>query len=157
MINKIKILLSLALVLAFTSCQVAQPERYAMVIGLKPSKVEEYKKLHAEPWQGVLEQIDRSNIRNFSIWHIEESRNRHLLFAYFEYYGKDLGADFAAMGDCEITRNWWKLTDPCQTPIPAAKPGDQWVMMEEVFYRDKARPGARLMPPPGSVDVGKAD
>jgi L-rhamnose mutarotase len=145
------------LALALASCQVNPPERYAMVIGLKPSKVEEYKKLHANPWQGVLEQIDRSNIRNFSIWHIEESRNRHLLFAYFEYHGTDLEADFEAMGESSITREWWKLTDPSQTPIPAAKPGEQWVMMEEVFYRDEARPGAPLMPTPGTVDIGKAE
>ena len=147
----------LAIVLPLASCQTSPPERYAMVIGLKPSKVQEYKKLHAEPWQGVLEGIDRSNLRNFSIWHIEESKNRHLLFAYFEYHGKDLAADFAAMGESDITKQWWKLTDPCQQPIPAAKPGEQWVMMEEYFYRDKARPGAPLMKPPGTVDIGKAE
>jgi L-rhamnose mutarotase len=149
--------LSLLALLLCASCQTTPPERYAMVIGLKPSKVAEYKKLHAEPWQGVLQGIDRSNIRNFSIWHIEESKNRHLLFAYFEYHGKDLAADFASMGECEITREWWKLTDPCQTPIPAAKAGEQWVMMEEFFFRDKSKPGAPLMPPPGSVEVGKAE
>jgi len=41
----------LALILPLASCQTAPPQRYAMVIGLKPSKVQEYKKLHAQPWQ----------------------------------------------------------------------------------------------------------
>ena len=149
--------LALLAVLLGAGCQTTPPERYAMVIGLKPSKLEEYKQLHAQPWQGVLDQIDRSSIRNFSIWHIEESPDRHLLFAYFEYHGDNLAADFEVMGESGITRKWWKLTDPCQTPVPAAKPGERWVMMEEYFYRDKSRPGAPLMPPPGTVDVGKAE
>lgn len=145
----------LLLVLAITGCQQA-PQRYAMVIGLKPQKLQEYRALHANPWQGVLEQIDRSHMRNFSIWHIEQAPGEHLLFGYFEYDGKDFDADMKAMGDSQITQQWWKLTDPCQVPIAAARPGQQWVMMQEFFYRDKSRPGAALMPPPKAVDIGDA-
>ena len=147
----------LLLLVALSGCQTTSPQRYAMVIGVKPEKLEEYKALHADPWQGVLEQIDASNLRNFSIWHVEYDTDVHLLFGYFEYVGDDFDADMAAMADSQITQKWWKVTDPCQTPIPSAKPGQQWVMMEEVFYRDKARPGASLMDPPTQVDIGDAD
>ena len=146
----------LFLLVLLPACQSA-PQRYAMVIGVKPEKLEEYKALHADPWQGVLEQIDRSNLRKFSIWHIEYDSDVHLLFGYFEYMGDDFEADMQAMADSQITQEWWKVTDPCQVPIPAAKPGQQWVMMQEVFYRDKHRSNASLMPPPQEVDIGDAE
>lgn len=133
------------------------PQRYAMVIGVKAEKLDEYRALHADPWQGVLAQIDRSNLSNFSIWHVEESPGRHLLFAYFEYVGDDFNADMKAMGDSQITQKWWRLTDPCQIPIPTAKSGEQWVMMQEVFYRDASRPGAPLMQPSQPIDIGDAE
>ena len=39
-----------------------------MVIGVKPEKIEEYKKLHAETWPDVLKMITQCNIRNYSIY-----------------------------------------------------------------------------------------
>ena len=43
-------------------------QRMGMVIGLKPEKIEDYKRLHADVWPSVLNQIAESNIRNFSIF-----------------------------------------------------------------------------------------
>jgi L-rhamnose mutarotase len=35
------------------------------------------------------------------------------------------------------TRRWWKETDPCQLPLPAAKKkGGIWTDAEEVFHTD---------------------
>ncbi len=38
-------------------------KRYGMVIKVKPEKLEEYKKLHANPWEGVLKTIRDCNIK----------------------------------------------------------------------------------------------
>ena len=43
-------------------------KRYGMVIGLRPEKAEEYKRLHAAAWPGVLKMIEECNIRNYSIY-----------------------------------------------------------------------------------------
>lgn len=145
----------LLLILIAAGCQTAPPQRYAMVIGLKPDQVEAYKKLHADPWPGVMSQLDRCNVRNYSIWLVEMRPGEHVLFGYLEYDGKDFGADMAAMGN-DVTKRWWKLTDPMQTPIPTAGQDEHWVMMQEVFYHDKAHPDAELMAPPKRVDVGKS-
>lgn len=59
-------------------------ERYGSVIGVKPEKLEEYKKLHAAVWPGVLAKIKECNIRNYSIYYKDG-----LLFSYFEYIGDD--------------------------------------------------------------------
>jgi L-rhamnose mutarotase len=42
-------------------------ERHGMVIKLRPEKVDEYVKLHADTWPDVLQKITECNIRNYSI------------------------------------------------------------------------------------------
>jgi L-rhamnose mutarotase len=79
----------------------------------------------------VLEQIARSNIRNYTIF-----LRDGLLFAYFEYTGTDYRADMAAMAADPRTRAWWELTDPCQQAVPSAAEGEWWAPLEEVFHTD---------------------
>jgi len=62
-------------------------QRMGMVIGLKPEKIEDYKRLHADVWPSVLNQIAESNIRNFSIF-LKEPEN--LLFGYWEYHPRTI-------------------------------------------------------------------
>ena len=67
-------------------------QRMGMVIGIKPEKIEEYRKLHADAWPEILDRISRSSIRNYSIF-LREPEN--LLFGYWEYHGEDFAADAA--------------------------------------------------------------
>ena len=53
-------------------------QRMGMVLGLKPDKVAEYKRLHAAVWPDVLKMISACNIRNYSIY-LKQPEN--LLFA----------------------------------------------------------------------------
>ena len=109
-------------------------KRCGMVIGVEPEKLEYYKKLHAEPWPGVLKKITKCNIRNYSIYLRQLDDERWYLFSYFEYVGDDFEADMAKMADDAETRRWWKETDPCQIPIAKRKKGEHWSVMEEVFH-----------------------
>ena len=54
-------------------------QRYGMVIGIKPEKIVEYKRLHANTWPGVLAMIRECNIRNYSIYLKEVSPGKHYL------------------------------------------------------------------------------
>jgi L-rhamnose mutarotase len=105
--------------------------RFGQRIHVRPDRIEEYERLHAEPWRGVLDQIRRSNIRNYSIF-----RHGDELFAYFEYVGEDFAADMAAMAEDETTQRWWALTDAMQEPFPDRDPGSWWLTMQEVFHTD---------------------
>lgn len=107
--------------------------RMGMMIGIKPDMIDEYKRLHADAWPAVLRQIRKSNIRNYTIF-LREPEN--LLFGTWEYHGTDFKADMAAMAAEPQTQEWWKCTDPCQTPLATRDLGDQWAMMEEVFHTD---------------------
>lgn len=106
-------------------------KRYGWVIKVKPEKLAYYKELHASPWPEVLEQISKSNIRNYSIY----LKDDHL-FGYFEYTGNDFAGDMAKMAEDSVTRQWWKETDPCQVPLDSRKEGEWWASMEEVFHHD---------------------
>ena len=66
--------------------------RFGQVIRVRPEAIEEYERLHADPWPGVLAAIAAAHIRNYSIY-----RHGELLFAYYEYVGSDLEGDLAAM------------------------------------------------------------
>ena len=108
-------------------------QRMGMMIGIKPEKIAEYKRLHANAWPEVLAQIKRSNIRNYSIF-LREPEN--ILFGYWEYHGSDFAVDMAEMAKDPKTREWWTLTDPCQEPLATRDEGDQWSMMEQVFLME---------------------
>ncbi|MGB0922180.1 MAG: L-rhamnose mutarotase [Alphaproteobacteria bacterium] len=106
-------------------------KRYAMVIGIKPEKIEEYKALHADAWPGVLAALKKANVSNYSIY-----LKDHTLFGYLEYDGDDFDADMAKVGEDPTTQKWWSFTDPCQVPWGNREEGEHWAMMEEVFHMD---------------------
>ena len=106
-------------------------KRFGHVIRVRPEKLAEYKRLHAEAWPAVLKTIADCNIRNYSIFYRDGA-----LFGYYEYIGDDYAADMAKMKADPVTREWWKLTDPCQQPIETAASGEWWAPMEEVFHTE---------------------
>jgi len=108
-------------------------QRMAMVIGIEADRIEDYKRLHADVWPGVLKMISDCNIRNYSIY-LKEPEN--LLFGYWEYHGEDFEADAARMAADPETQQWWDICKPCQTPLETRKEGEWWAMLDEVFHLD---------------------
>jgi L-rhamnose mutarotase len=102
-----------------------------MVTGIKPEKIDEYKRLHADVWPDVLAVLRAHHIRNYSIFLKDNT-----LFGYFEYHGSDLSEDMRRVAEREATQRWWKLTDPCQEPWPTRTSGEWWAEMEQVFHMD---------------------
>lgn len=112
-------------------------KRHAHIIEVREEKLDEYKRLHAAVWPDILAQIDRSNIRNYSIFLRKLPDGKYYLFSYFEYIGSDLDADMAAMAADPRTQEWWAVCKPCQQPLPdVAAAGGWWADMEEVFHFD---------------------
>ncbi|MDD9990078.1 MAG: L-rhamnose mutarotase [Spirochaetaceae bacterium] len=111
-------------------------KRYGLIVGLREEKIEEYNRLHADVWPDVLDRIHRSNIRNYSIFLRRLPDGKHYLFSYFEYVGSDFAVDMAAMAADPRTQEWWKITDPCQEPLPDRAEGEWWAAAQEVFHVD---------------------
>ena len=65
-----------------------------------------------------------------SRWRAQES----WLFSSFEYSGRNFDADMKTLADDPVIRKWWKETDPCQIPLPAAaKAGEIWTPVQEIY------------------------
>lgn len=110
------------------------------LIGLKPEYRERYIVLHKNTFPGVLKRISDSNIRNYSIFLLD-----NLLFSHMEYVGTDFEWDMAAIGTDEITLNWWKLTDPMQEPLPGRKNGEWWMDIPLVWEWKNSLPGEEVV------------
>lgn len=106
-------------------------KRYGQIIKIRPEKIAEYKKLHANVWSKVSSMIAECNIKNYSIF-----LRDNYLFAYFEYHGTDFESDMAKMAADKTTQEWWSECDPCQEAIKTATKDEWWVTMEEVFYQE---------------------
>ncbi len=104
-------------------------KRVGQLIGVKPDQVDAYVEAHAAVWPGVLATIHECNIRNYSIFLID---NR--LFAYFEYVGDDFDADMDKMAADQLTQEWWDFVKPMQEPVDPG--GDWWLPLKEVFHID---------------------
>lgn len=106
-------------------------QRFGQVIGITSERLEEYTRLHADVWPGVLAKIEECNIRNYSIYHYNG-----LLFAYMEYHGDDFDADMAKMAADETTQKWWDVCKPMQKPVEDRAEGEWWKTLDEVFHCD---------------------
>lgn len=111
-------------------------QRFGSAIGVKPEKLDEYIKLHANTWPGVLEMIRKCNIHNYSIYLAKLDDGKLYLFSYFEYAGDNMAEDSKKMAADPTTQEWWKHTDPCQIPLKDRKPGEHWMSLREVFHAD---------------------
>jgi len=131
-------LLSLVVIASIFGAEKTQqrPARYGAVIGLRPEKIEEYRKLHAAVWPSVAKALREGNVRNYSIYLRKLPDGNYYLFSYLEYVGNDFQGDMARMAADPETKRWWTFTDPCQKPLPDRKPGEWWASMEEVFHQD---------------------
>ncbi|WP_162798580.1 PfkB family carbohydrate kinase [Sulfitobacter sp. SK012] len=105
--------------------------RMGSVIRLMPEHLEEYKRLHADVWPGVLRRLEASNFANYSIY---LKQPEFLMFGYFEYTGSDFEADNAAIAADPITQEWWAVCGPMQDPFETRAGGEWWAEMEEVFH-----------------------
>ncbi len=103
--------------------------RVGSLIKLKPEYEERYIILHKYTFPGVLIRINKSNIRNYSIF-----LRDGILFSYYEYMGDDYDGDMAKIGKDPVTQDWWKLTDPMQEPLETRKEGEWWASMGEIFH-----------------------
>ncbi len=106
-------------------------KRFGQTILLKPEGADEYVRLHAETWPGVLAKIKDCNISNYSIF-----RKDYKLFAYFEYTGSNFDADMARMAEDPETQRWWDTVKPLMQPIETRSAGEFWADMTEIFHLD---------------------
>jgi L-rhamnose mutarotase len=105
--------------------------RFGSIIGIANDKEAEYRRLHADVWPAVAQNLRNAHVHNYSIF-----LRGNLLFSYLEYDGADFAADMAALAAEPETQRWRRLTDQCQMPLDDAAPTEWWAPMAEVFHLD---------------------
>jgi L-rhamnose mutarotase len=107
-----------------------------MAAGLRPERIEDYKKLPAAVWPDVLKMIGQCHIRNYSIYLRRLDGGPPCLFSYFEYTRNDFAADMARMAADPATQKWRELCRPCMARLEDSANGQGWAEMQELFHAD---------------------
>jgi len=106
-------------------------KRFGQIINIKPEGRAEYIKLHEKIPPKVAAIIRGCNIQNYSIF-----IKGDILFAYYEYAGKDYAADMAMMAAAAETQKWWDTVKPLMLPLADRKADEFWSDMHPVFYQE---------------------
>ena len=106
-------------------------KRYCLALDLKDdaSLIAEYERWHQRVWPEIKKSIRDSGITQMEIYRFE---NR--LFMIMETdeefsFEKKLSMDLANPKVQEWETLMWKF----QKPVPGAKPGEKWVLMDRIF------------------------
>jgi len=105
--------------------------RYCLALDLKedPQLIAEYKRYHEKIWPEITKSIKDSGIDDLEIYLLGTR-----LFMIMEVNEK---FSFAAKAKADRTnpkvQGWEKLMWKFQKPLPQAKPGEKWILMERIF------------------------
>ena len=105
--------------------------RYCFAVDLKddPEAIAAYRKHHERIWPEVTRSIKDAGVADLEIY---LAGNR--LFMILE-----AGASFSPEGKAEAdlanpkVQEWERLMGKLQQPLPEAKPGEKWRLMERIF------------------------
>ena len=105
--------------------------RYCLTLDLKddPKLIPEYKKYHERIWPEITKSIKDSGIEDMEIY----------LLGTRMFMIMEVSENFSFEAKGEADRNnpkvqeWEKLMWTFQQPLPQAKPGEKWMLMEKIF------------------------
>jgi len=105
--------------------------RYCLALDLKddPDLIAEYERHHERVWPEITRSIRDAGIEDMEIYRVG---NR--LFMVMEV-SEEFSFEAKAAADRADPRvqEWEKLMWKYQQPLPTAKPGDKWLLMERIF------------------------
>ena len=105
--------------------------RYCLTLDLKddPKLIAEYKRYHEKIWPEITTSIRDAGILDLEIYLLGTR-----MFMIMEV---DDSFSFEAKGRADAAnpkvREWEELMWKFQKPLPQAKPGEKWMLMEKIF------------------------
>src|SRR5215469_7428615 len=109
--------------------------RYCLTLDLKdsPALIAEYRRYHERVWPEITQSIRDAGIEDMEIYLLGTR-----MFMIMEVNGN---FSFAGKTEADRTnpkvREWEELMWQFQQPLPQAKPGEKWLLMERVFKLEK--------------------
>jgi L-rhamnose mutarotase len=105
--------------------------RYCLTLDLKddPRLIAEYTRYHEKIWPEITKSIKDSGIEGMEIYSLGTR-----LFMIMEVNESFSFADKAQadQGNPKV-REWEELMGQFQKPLPAARPGEKWLLMDRIF------------------------
>jgi L-rhamnose mutarotase len=109
--------------------------RFCLTLDLKddPALIAEYRRYHQKIWPEITKSIRDAGIENMEIY-LHGTR----MFMIME-----AGEDFSFEKKAELDRGnpkvqeWENLMWKFQHPLPSAKPGEKWLLMEKIFELER--------------------
>lgn len=105
--------------------------RYCLALDLKddPALIDEYERYHQQVWPEIISSIRSSGIEALDIY-----RTGNRLFMIMETKdGFSFDAKAAADAANPKVQEWETLMWKFQQALPWAKPGEKWVLMNNIF------------------------
>jgi L-rhamnose mutarotase len=105
--------------------------KYCFALDLKDDEqlIREYEKYHEAVWPGIISSIKDAGINGLEIYRVA---NR--LFMIMETNEKFSFEKKDAMDTANAkVQEWETLMWKYQQPLPTAKPGEKWVLMNKIF------------------------
>lgn len=105
--------------------------RFCLTLDLKddPRLIEEYKRYHQKIWPEIARSIKESGIESLEIY-MRGTR----MFMILEV-NENFSFEAKALADASNPKvqEWENLMWKFQKPLPDARPGEKWVLMDRVF------------------------
>jgi len=110
-------------------------KRYCLALDLQddPKLIAEYRRHHEKIWPEITKSIKDSGIEDLEIYQLGTR-----LFMVME-----VGENFSFAAKAKVDREnakiqeWENLMWKFQKPLPNAKPGEKWMLMEQIFKLEK--------------------
>jgi L-rhamnose mutarotase len=110
-------------------------KRYCLTLDLQddPQLIAEYKRYHEKIWPEITKSIKDSGIEDLEIYQLGAR-----LFMVMEVNGQ-FSFEEKAKADRENPKvqEWEKLMWKFQKPLPSAKLGEKWLLMDRIFELEK--------------------
>jgi L-rhamnose mutarotase len=109
--------------------------RYCLTLDLKNDHelIAEYRRYHERIWPEITKSIRDSGVEDMEIY----------LLGTRMFMIMDVSEDFSFSAKVEADRSnpkvreWERLMWKFQEPLPQAKPGEKWLLMEQVFKLER--------------------
>lgn len=106
-------------------------KRVGFVLKVKPERIEEYKRIHAQVWPDMQAALRASGWHNYSLF----LRDDGLLFGYFET-PHSLAVATEQMAEHEVNTRWQESMAPFFESLDNSRPDNMLIELEEVFHLD---------------------
>jgi len=106
-------------------------KRYCLTLDLKddPKLIAEYKRYHEKIWPEITKSIRDAGIADMEIYLL--GTRMFMVMEVSENFSFERKAK--ADGENPKVREWEELMWKFQKPLPNAKPGEKWMLMERIF------------------------